>query len=329
MSDKRRASNGGQGALVKRQRHDRSSTLKAPVWRLTGHKDALWCCRFDPTGTLLATAGVDRSILIWNIQDGLNTTHVPALKGIVTDMQWSRDSTCIFAAAASTLKTYDLETGTSIRTFRGHEDVVNSVSVNKKGREMLGSCSDDGSVMLWDPRHKRPVSKYDSQYPVIAVELDAYRPLIYSAGVESGIRVRDLRTGNVLYELSGHKEPVSSLRLSADSSMLLSASVDSMVKLWDTRPAVPVESRFMKQLEGAKLSMNCCPIRGSFSFNNRLVGLGSEDGTAVIWDCTSGRLAEKLPGHRGVVHDVEFSPTEMVLATCSEDKCALVSEVRG
>ena len=68
-------------------------------------------------------------------------------KGAVLDLQWSRDSRAVYSASADyTLATWDVETGERLRKHVGHEDIVNSVSVFRRGWETLASGGDDCTI---------------------------------------------------------------------------------------------------------------------------------------------------------------------------------------
>lgn len=53
-------------------------------------------------------------------------------------------------------------------------------------------------------------------------------------------------------------------------------------------------------------------IRASWSPHGDKVAAGSGDRTVAIWDVESKKMLYKLPGHRGSVNDVRFSPTEPI-----------------
>jgi Prp8 binding protein len=82
-------------------------------------------------------------------------------KAAVLDLHWSRDSRVIFSASADmTLASWDLETGNRIRRHEGHEEVVNSMDVSRRGEELLVSGSDDGYIGVCDkpwPASNTPV----------------------------------------------------------------------------------------------------------------------------------------------------------------------------
>jgi WD40 repeat protein len=74
---------------------------------------------------------------------GILTGH----KGAVLDLHWSRDSRVIFSASADMmLASWDVETGARIRRHVGHEEVINTMDVSKRGEEVLVSGSDDGYI---------------------------------------------------------------------------------------------------------------------------------------------------------------------------------------
>jgi len=68
-------------------------------------------------------------------------------KGAILDLHWARDSRVLFSASADMmLASWDLETGQRIRRHPGHEEVINTMDVSKRGEELLVSGSDDGHI---------------------------------------------------------------------------------------------------------------------------------------------------------------------------------------
>lgn len=63
------------------------------------------------------------------------------------DLHWSRDARTLFSASADAmLASWDTETGQRIRRHTGHEDLINSMDVSRRGEEVLISASDDGYI---------------------------------------------------------------------------------------------------------------------------------------------------------------------------------------
>jgi glucose repression regulatory protein TUP1 len=48
------------------------------------------------------------------------------------------------------------------------------------------------------------------------------------------VRIWDVKTGNVIQRLNGHKNDVGNVNLSSDSKILISSGADGKVVIWDT-----------------------------------------------------------------------------------------------
>ena len=45
----------------------RTSNMEAPIMLLTGHGGEVYTAKFHPSGNLLASAGFERQIYLWNV----------------------------------------------------------------------------------------------------------------------------------------------------------------------------------------------------------------------------------------------------------------------
>lgn len=60
--------------------------------------------------------------------------------------------------------------------------------------------------------------------------------------------------------------------------------------------------------DGAPAGIEKNLIRASWSPNGDKVGAGGGDGSVAVWELDTKKLLYKLPGHRGTVNDMRFSP---------------------
>ena len=268
------------------------------------------------------------AIVLWNTYgDCENYGLMEGHKGAVLELRWSRDSRMIYTASADmTLGTWDTETGIRLRKHVGHEDIVNAVDAFRTGGETLVSGSDDGSIGLWDPRQKAAAAVYEDKYPICAVAFSQAGDQIYSGGLDEEIKVWDVRQRSVAYTLLGHGDTITSLAVSPDGTTLASNSMDNTVKLWNIQPFAP-PNRLVKSLEGAPHSFEKNLHRVGWNADGARLGAGSGDRTVVVWDVASGVVRWKLPGHRGSVNDVSFSPIEPIIASASTDRKIILGEL--
>ncbi|KAI9889729.1 MAG: hypothetical protein M1814_005028 [Vezdaea aestivalis] len=315
------------GALI--QSVSRTSSLPAPIMELTGHSGEVFATRFDPTGQKIASGSMDRSILLWRTFDGCENFGVlRGHKSAVLDLQWSRDSSLLYSCSAdSTVASWDLETGLRIRRHEGHEEIVNCIELSKRGKELIISGSDDGTIGIWDPRRKAAVDFIETSFPITAVALAEAGNELYSGGIDNEIKVWDMRKKATVYFMKGHTDTVTSLSLSPDAQSLLSKSMDSTVKTWDVRPFAP-KDRHLRTYDGATVGIEKNVVRASWSATGDKVTTGTGDGSIVIWETRTGKMSYKLPGHKGCVNDVRFWPgAEPIVVSGSSDRTLILGEL--
>ena len=206
-----------------------------------------------------------------------------------------------------TVASWDLETGQRIRRHIGHEEVLNCLDVSRRGVEMLVSGSDDGCIGFWDSRQKRAIDFIETEFPITSIAVAEAGNELYSGGIDNDIKVWDMRKKAVAYSMAGHTDTVTSLQVSPDTQALLSNSHDGTVRTWDIRPFAPTD-RHIKTYDGAPGGLERNLIRASWDPKGERIATGSGDRTVVVWDVRTGKLLYKLPGHKGTVNDVRFSP---------------------
>ncbi|KAH7030716.1 WD repeat-containing protein [Microdochium trichocladiopsis] len=322
-----RRDGGAEGALIAAPR---TSNLDSHLMELTGHTGEVFAAKFDPTGQFIASGSMDRSILLWNSSGACeNYGQLTGHRGAILDLQWSRDSEILYSASADMhLASWDLQSGTRIRRYVGHEEIINALDTTKRGEELLISGSDDGTIGIWDPRTKNATDYIETDYPITAVAVAEAGNEIYTGGIDNDIKVWDLRKKAVVYSMLGHNDTVTSLRVSPDSQSLLSYSHDSTAKTWDIRPFAPTE-RLIRTFDGAQMGIEQNLIRASWDRSGKNIAVGAGDGSVVIWSSDNGKLQYKLPGHKGTVNCAEFAPNDQpIILSASSDRRMLLGELK-
>jgi Prp8 binding protein len=236
------------------------------------------------------------------------------------------------------LASWDVETGERIRRHPGHEEVINCMDVSKRGEEMLVSGSDDGYIgvsartrdmrsisncwQIWDTRTKDAVTFIHTDFPITAICLAEAGNELFTGGIDNDIKAWDLRKQAVTYTLLGHTDTVTSLQMSPDNQTLLSNAHDSTVRTWDVRPFAPADRR-LQTYDGAPTGQERNLLKASWDPKGEKIAAGSGDQSVAIWETRTGKLLNKLPGHRGAVNDVRFHPLGEPL--CKSDTLSFIS----
>ena len=64
-----------------------------------GHHDIIMSLRFSPNSTRLATAGMDKTIIIWNYVTGAQLIVMRGHEDVIYDCKWTRDGNRVFTSS--------------------------------------------------------------------------------------------------------------------------------------------------------------------------------------------------------------------------------------
>ncbi|CAE6471887.1 unnamed protein product [Rhizoctonia solani] len=125
----------------------------------------------------------------------------------------------------------------------------------------------------------------------------------------------------VLPPLKGHKDTVLSVQFSPDGTRIASGSIDSTIRIWNTKSG----RNLLKTLYKHTSSVNSV----AFSPDNIHVVSGSQDGMIYTWNFHSGEhILGPLTGH-GAVTKVKYSPNGAWIFACTNKGIAMWSADDG
>ncbi|VDL62249.1 unnamed protein product [Hymenolepis diminuta] len=307
----------------------RTSSLLSPNMLLTGHESEVFCVKFVPLdGNYVVSAGFDRQVFVWETYGECdNVAVMPGHGGAILDLAVSTDGELLYSASSDkTVAIWDLNVCQRVKKIRGHQNIVNSVDIARRGPQMIVSGSDDGTVRLWDRRQKTEVQNFQNTYQVLSVTFNDTAEMIFSGGIDNIIKGWDLRKLDVAMRLSGHTDTVTGLALSPDGNFLLSNAMDNTLRIWDVRPYAPPE-RCTKILYGHMHTYEKNLLRCAWSADGQYVTCGSGDRYVHVWDTKTRNLIYKLPGHSASVNETAFHPREPILVSAGSDKKIFLGEL--
>lgn len=311
----------------------RTSALAAPIMALTrGHEGGVNAVAFSRSGATLASAGHDGGLALWRAGDASASANFMTARGCknaVTDACYTMDDECaVTSDADGVVRVWDAETGGQVKSYASTRGkCANAVSAARG--DLVMSASDDGSACVWDLRvKKRAARTYAHAVPQTACVMSAHGDRAYVGGVDDVVRAWDARMENKpLMTLEGHEDTITGLDISPCGSFVLSNSMDNTLRMWDTRAFVEGE-RETKRFVGHSHNFEKALLRCAFNADGTRVGSGSADSCVYVWEVENAKLKYKLPGHKGVVSGVAFSPAENpVIASGGADGVVFVGEL--
>lgn len=261
---------------------------------------------------------------------------INAAKLDILQLVWTTDSQQVAVASADcNAYLFDLETSSKIKTMK-HYDVVNGLATTREGSNMFLTASDDRKACFWDQRINLPTSTIDFPYQLTTCALASDGRLAFVAGIDETIYCFDTRSSEPLFYMQGHKDIITSINLSSDGSTLLSSAMDQTLRTWDARLASPMSTDSNPKANGEVRALGQYVhehhdaawqlLRCEFNNDASKIGVGSAQGSVLIWDTASFQLEYNLPGHKAHVNQVTFHPKQNIIASASSDQTIIVSE---
>lgn len=311
----------------------RTSQLQAPIMCLEGHGAEVLATKFNHKGDTMASGSFDNQIFLWRVYGECdNTAMLSGHKGAVTQIDWMRDDTRLLSSSSDmTVGLWDVELAQRIRKFTGHRSFVNACGAPHRSGDgdehLVVSGSDDGTARIWDVRQKTVVMSVACPSVVTSVCCGSLEQQMFTGGVDNTVTCWDLRNeGSALYTLEGHEDTITSVALSPDGGTLLTNSMDNSVRTWSAKP-FSAGKRQQKIFTGAVQGFEKRLLRANWSPDGRRIVAGSSDHQVYVWDVASQRILYRLPGHKGTVTEVDYHPTEPIIASGATDKTIYLGEI--
>ena len=258
------------------------------------HDSSVTSLCFSPDGARLLTAGKGRYALIWS------------------------------TATGALLQRLEVQGKT------GRNQQVNATEYSADGRRIL-IASDQAGVSVWDATKSGAVQTK----PLIAlprtgvpVECAAISPdgsSLALAAPKNNVTIYDVasRSSHPLTTSTGdmHRNYLWSIAYSHSGRLLVTASEDGTVKVWD---AVSGALKTTYDGHATHELREYGVLSAVFDHSDDLVASAGKDGVVRIWWWRTNQLYKRLAGHVDWVWSVDVSPFDFYVATAGRDRRVLV-----
>ncbi|GAB4176146.1 MAG: NB-ARC domain-containing protein [Coleofasciculaceae cyanobacterium] len=272
---------------------------------------SIFSVAFSPDQNLLATAGTDGQIRIWQVSDGKQIMAWQAHGDWIRSVMFSHDGKMIASGSNDrTIRIWDSQTGDCLKILRGHKDWVWSVNF-VLGSHLLVSASSDHTAKVWSI--DLGICVYTFQEPEEQVWSAAFSNNGYTlaTGSATSVKLWNVWTRQCVKVFQDNATRVRSLSFSPDGKTLVGSSDDRSIKTWD------VDSGQCLQTLQSATTTRLWSVK--FSPDGQKLISGSAD-TIQMWNLEEGECLMTLqePQHRA--RSISCSPDGRIIAVGSDDQ---------
>lgn len=304
------------------------------------HLSFITHCKFNSTGSVVASADMDSVIKVWNASPSPQTLSTIMCKSSVLALEWSskRDKLLLHSASSGCVRLYDIKE----RKVVGEVSVESSPSSSLKTQciecspteagFVVSSCSSEGGVLqgqlgFWDMRtlqvlHRLPLASKNSY--VHCCSFNHNGQLLLAGTSDGSTCIFDLRSAERIATWASHAGSVFTAQFSTDETTCYTIGKDGKFFQWSVNKTghrvaeLAIHSGATGPFSVKSGSILCDPVGKLFVFNNdgsHILTCGLNGG--MIYKVSKNSIAPGLniSGHKLPVTTVDWY-TAMECSTC-------------
>ncbi|KAF3435994.1 hypothetical protein FNV43_RR23086 [Rhamnella rubrinervis] len=274
----------------------------------TRNSSKVTCCHFSSDGKMLASAGHDKKVVLWNM-DTLQTESTPEEhKLVITDVRFRPNSTQLATASYDkSVRLWDAANPSyCLHAYTGHNSPVMSLDFHPKRTELFCFCDQDNEIRYWNINPFSCV--HNSKGGNAQVRFQPRVGNLLAAASDKVVSIFDVETDKQIHLFQGHSDIVNYICWEANGDYLASVS-QNLVKIWSLTTGDCIQ-----ELGSNGNQYHSCVFHPSYS---TLLVIG-EISSLELWNMAENK-SMTISAHETIISALAQSPVTGMVASASHD----------
>ncbi len=201
---------------------------------LKGHMSYVLSVSFNADGRYALTASSDKTAILWDLDTGEKRMVLTGHTKSVIEAIFSPDGKkALTASDDGTVRIWDLTTGDVLKILNDHSDSILSMSMSSD-RELLATSSRDGSIIFYN---LEVILRSTSMHQV-----NLTNSPVVDLNVNNAEKEKEIELINIDKTDGVHADSITGLYFDKVRNLIISASRDKTVKIWDAKTGICKET---------------------------------------------------------------------------------------
>ncbi|OMJ94106.1 hypothetical protein SteCoe_2736 [Stentor coeruleus] len=260
------------------------------------------------------SVALKNSLYFWNGNTGSASLFLEYPSSIITSVSFMPGSKSLaISDSTHTVKIFDIEKSSEIRSFKNHTDRISSLSWNNY---VLSTGSRDSTIVQQDMRIQNYFVKFiGHEQEVCGLRWNSEGTILASGGNDNKICLWELSSTNPIKTYSDHKAAVKALAWCPWKTSILASgggSADKMLRVWDTTNGICIKS--------IDTGSQVCAIEWNHHENELLTAHGYAQNQLTLWKYDNLKRIMDFTGHTARVLSMAQNPEGTTVVSAGADE---------